>query len=91
MRPQRFSQRWSNAVNYRDPVDPTTGRVNQKSFIQIVQAVHEQLRGRYWQYRLYRIIEKDVYYEQGLNRVRGLTALPASRRFKAPGWRYHRF
>ena len=46
VRAQReFSQRWNNAVLiYGDPVDPTTGRVNQKSFIQIVQAVRDQLR-----------------------------------------------
>jgi len=48
VRAQReFSQRWSNAVLiYGDPIDPTTGRVNQKSFIQIVQAVRDQLRDK---------------------------------------------
>ena len=48
VRPQReFSQRWNNAVLiYGDPIDPTTGRVNQKSFIQIVQAVRDLRRRR---------------------------------------------
>ena len=43
VRPQReFAQRWNNAILiYGDPIDPTTGRVNQKSFIQIVQAVRD--------------------------------------------------
>ena len=69
---REFSQRWNNAVLiYGDPVDPTTGRVNQKSFIQIVQAVRDQLREQtdIGSIVFTDIIEKDVYYEQGLNRV----------------------
>lgn len=84
VRPQReFSQRWNNAVLiYGDPVDPTTGRVNQKSFIQIVQAVRDQLRQQtdIGSLVFTDIIEKDVYYEQGLNRVTrfdGVTRKPA--------------
>ena len=84
VRPQReFSQRWNNAVLiYGDPVDPTTGRVNQKSFIQIVQAVRDQLRQQtdIGSIVFTDIIEKDVYYEQGLNRVTrfdGVTRKPA--------------
>ena len=73
VRPQReFSQRWNNAVLiYGDPIDPTTGRVNQKSFIQIVQAVRDQLRDQtdIGSVVFTDIIEKDVYYEQGLNYV----------------------
>ena len=44
--PQReFSQRWNNAtLIYGDPVDPTTGRINTKTFIQIVQAVRDDMR-----------------------------------------------
>jgi hypothetical protein len=84
IRPQReFSQRWNNAVLiYGDPVDPTTGRVNQKSFIQIVQAVRDQLRQQtdIGSIVFTDIIEKDVYYEQGLNRITrfdGVTRKPA--------------
>ncbi len=84
VRAQReFSQRWSNAVLiYGDPIDPTTGRVNQKSFIQIVQAVRDQLRDQtdIGSIVFTDIIEKDVYYEQGLNRVTrfdGVTRKPA--------------
>ncbi|MEK9920097.1 MAG: hypothetical protein VW806_05215 [Halieaceae bacterium] len=84
VRPQReFSQRWNNAVLiYGDPIDPTTGRVNQKSFIQIVQAVRDQLRQQtdIGSIVFTDIIEKDVYYEQGLNRVTrfdGVTRKPA--------------
>ena len=84
VRAQReFSQRWNNAVLiYGDPIDPTTGRVNQKSFIQIVQAVRDQLRNQtdIGSIVFTDIIEKDVYYEQGLNRVTrfdGVTRKPA--------------
>ena len=84
VRPQReFSQRWNNAVLiYGDPIDPTTGRVNQKSFIQIVQAVRDQLveQTDINSIIFTDIIEKDVYYETGLNRVTrfdGVTRKPA--------------
>ena len=84
VRPQReFSQRWNNAILiYGDPIDPTTGRVNQKSFIQIVQAVRDQLREQtdIGSIVFTDIIEKDGYYEQGLNRVTrfdGVTRKPA--------------
>lgn len=82
--PQReFAQRWSNAILiYGDPVDPTTGRVNQKSFIQIVQAVRDQLREQtdIGSIIFTDIIEKDIYYEQGMNRITrfdGVTRKPA--------------
>jgi len=44
--PQReFKQHWNTAVRaYGDPVDPTTGKVNMKSFVQIMQSVRDQLR-----------------------------------------------
>ena len=94
MRPQReFSQRWNNAVLiYGDPGDPTTGRVNQKSFIQLVQAVRDQLREQtdIGSIVFTDIIEKDVYYEQGLNRVTrfdGVTRKPA---VQGAGWRHRR-
>ncbi len=84
VRPQReFSQRWNNAVLiYGDPIDPTTGRVNQKSFIRIVQAVKDQLLEQtdISSIIFTDIIEKDVYYETGLNRVTrfdGVTRKPA--------------
>ena len=84
VRPQReFAQRWNNAILiYGDPIDPTTGRVNQKSFIQIVQAVRDQLREQtdIGSIIFTDVIEKDVYYEQGLNRVTrfdGVTRKPA--------------
>ncbi|GAB3270944.1 hypothetical protein [Parahaliea aestuarii] len=44
--PQRdFRQHWNTAVRaYGDPVDPTTGKVNMKSFVQIMNSVRDELR-----------------------------------------------
>ncbi|WP_116364450.1 hypothetical protein [Parahaliea mediterranea] len=44
--PQReFRQHWNTAVRaFGDPVDPTTGRVNMKSFVQIMNSVRDELR-----------------------------------------------
>ena len=44
--PQRkFQQHWNTAVRvYGNPVDPTTGRVNRKTFSQIMHSVRDELR-----------------------------------------------
>lgn len=44
--PQReFKQHWNTAVRaFGDPVDPTTGKVNMKTFAQIMQSVRDQLQ-----------------------------------------------
>lgn len=43
--PQRtFQQHWNTAVRvYGDPVDPTTGKVNMKSFAQIMHSVRDEM------------------------------------------------
>jgi len=43
--PQReFTQHWNTAVRaFGDPVDPTTGKVNMKTFAQIMQSVRDQM------------------------------------------------
>ena len=80
---REFSQRWNNAILiYGDPIDPTTGRVNQKAFIQIVQAVRDQLREQTDIRGIVftDLIEKDAFFEQGLNRVSrfdGVTRKPS--------------
>ena len=44
--PQReFKQHWNNAVRaFGDPVDPTTGKVNMKTFSQIMVSVRDRMR-----------------------------------------------
>jgi hypothetical protein len=82
--PQReFSQRWNNAVSvYGDPVDPTTGRVNMKTFVQLMQTVRDQMREQtnVDAFVFTDLIELDVVFEQGVNRIvrfDGVTRKPA--------------
>lgn len=44
--PQRkFQQHWNTAVRvYGNPLDPSTGKVNRKTFAQIMQAVRDEMR-----------------------------------------------
>jgi hypothetical protein len=46
--PQReFQQHWNTAVRaFGDPVDPTSGKLNQKTFAQIMHSVRDQMRDR---------------------------------------------
>ena len=40
-----FTQHWNTAVRaFGDPVDPTTGKVNMKSFVQIMNSVRDEMR-----------------------------------------------
>ncbi|MDH4039973.1 MAG: hypothetical protein OEW92_07950 [Gammaproteobacteria bacterium] len=45
--PQRdFEQRWNTAVrSYGNPVDPTSGKVNMKTFSQIMTTIRDEMRG----------------------------------------------
>ncbi|EED34298.1 hypothetical protein NOR51B_235 [Luminiphilus syltensis NOR5-1B] len=84
--PQReFSQRWNNLILvYGDPVDPTTGRVNMKTFIQIMQGVRDQMKEQTSvdAFVFTDIIEREVIFDQGINRVArwdGVSRKPALR------------
>jgi hypothetical protein len=69
---REFSQRWDNAkAEYGDPVDPTTGRVNMKSFSIIMQQVRDQMREQtnVDAFIFTDIIERDVVFDQGINRI----------------------
>ena len=69
---REFSQRWTNAVSvYGDPVDPTTGRVNARTFTRIVQTVRDQLveKGGIDAFLFTDLLEKDVYFNQGVSRI----------------------
>lgn len=71
--PQReFSQRWNNAVLvYGDPVDPTTGRSNMKTFIQIMQTVRDQMREQtdVDAFVFTDLLEREVTIDAGINRI----------------------
>ena len=67
-----FSQRWRNAVSmFGNPVDPTTGRVNNATFSRIVQTVRDQIveSSNIDALIFTDLLEKDVYFAQGVNRV----------------------
>jgi len=81
--PQReFAQRWENAkLIYGDPVDPTTGRVNTKTFIQMIQAVRDEMleRTQVDAIMFTDLIEHDVVVGGGMNHVarfHGVTRKP---------------
>lgn len=67
-----FSQRWRNAVSmFGNPVDPTTGRVNNATFSRIIQTVRDQIveSSNIDALIFTDLLEKDVYFAQGVNRV----------------------
>lgn len=69
---REFSQRWTNAVSlFGDPVDPTTGRVNARTFTRIVQTVRDQLveKGGIDGFVFTDLLEKDVYFSTGVSRI----------------------
>lgn len=80
---REFSQRWDNAtLTYGNPVDPTTGRVNTNSFIQIIQTVKQQMLEQtdVDGFVFTDLLEKDVVFTQGMSRMArwdGVTRKPA--------------
>lgn len=81
--PREFAQRYSNAVlEYGDPVDPTTGKVNMKTFSIVMQKVRDQMREQtnIDAFVFTDLVEVDVIFDQGINRVArwdGVTRKPA--------------
>jgi len=82
--PQReFMQYWNTAVRaYGDPVDPTSGRVNMKTFSQIMQSVRDDMRKRYKidAFIFTDLVELEVPFSGGLNHLArwdGVTRKPS--------------
>ena len=70
--PREFTQRWRNAVSmHGDPVDPTTGRVNSRTFSRIINTIKDQMMesSNIDALVFTDLLEKDVYFTQGVNRV----------------------
>ncbi len=71
--PQRlFRQYWNTAVRaYGDPVDPTTGRVNMKTFSQIMQSVRDRFTegGQLDAFVFTDLVELDVPFNGGLKHI----------------------
>ena len=87
--PQReFSQRWNNAtLIYGDPVDPTTGRINTKTFIQIVQAVRDDMREKtdVEGFVFTDLIEHDAVVSGGMNHIARFNGVSRKPSLKGPG------
>jgi hypothetical protein len=71
--PQRdFKQHWNAAVRaFGDPVDPTTGRVNMKTFSQIMQSVRDRFieNGELDAFVFTDLVELDVPFNGGLKHI----------------------
>jgi hypothetical protein len=81
--PQReFEQHWNTAVRaYGDPVDPTTGKVNMKTYAQIMQTVRDQMRDRKLDAFVFTdLVELQVPFSGGMQHVArwdGVTRKPS--------------
>ena len=67
-----FQQHWNTAVRaFGDPVDPTTGRVNMKTFSQIMQSVRDRFRetGELDAFVFTDIVELEVPFNGGLKHI----------------------
>ncbi|MEL0088612.1 MAG: hypothetical protein VW757_11045, partial [Halieaceae bacterium] len=87
--PQReFSQRWENAkLIYGDPIDPTTGRLNTKSFIQIIQYIRDDMREKtdVHGFLFTDLMEHDAVVSGGMNHVARFNGVTRKPSLKGPG------
>lgn len=71
--PQReFKARWNNAVRaFGDPIDPTTGRVNNKTFTQILASVRDRYaeEGQLDAFLFTDLVELQVPFNNGLKHI----------------------
>ena len=81
--PQReFKQHWSTAVRaYGDPVDPTTGKVNMKTYGQIMESVRDQMKKRNLDAFVFtNLIELETNFSDGIKHTAkwdGVTRKPS--------------
>lgn len=81
--PQReFKQHWNTAVRaFGDPVDPTSGRVNMKTFSQIMQSVRDQMQDKGLDAFVFTdLVELQVAFSGGLKHLArwdGVTRKPS--------------
>ncbi len=88
MSQREFSQRWENAkLMYGDPVDPTTGKVNRKTFVQLATAVRDQMREQtdVDGFVFTDLVEHDVYITAGVNRIARFDGVTRKPSLKGPG------
>lgn len=69
---RKFKQLWSNAtLAYGDPLDPTTGKVNMKTFSQIMQTVRDEMveKHKVDAFIFTDLVELEVPFSGGLKHV----------------------
>ncbi len=78
-----FEQHWNTAVRaYGDPIDPTTGKVNMKSFSQIMQTVRDEMvkNNRLDAFVFTDLVEMEVPFSGGMKHLArwdGVTRKPS--------------
>ena len=85
---RRFEQQWRTAVRvYGDPVDPTTGKVNQKTFTLALISVRDALLkdGDIDAFIFTDIIERDIAFSGGLKHLARWDGISRKPSLQGPG------
>jgi len=85
---RRFTQHWNTAVRaYGNPVDPTTGRVNMKTFAQIMQSVRDEMSksSKLDAFVFTDIIEVQVAFNGGLKHLARWDGVSRKPSLQGPG------
>jgi len=85
---RRFEQEWNTAVRaYGNPMDPTTGRVNMKTFAQIMQSVREQMvqKDRVDAFVFTDLLEFEVAFSGGLKHTARWDGVSRTPSLQGPG------
>jgi hypothetical protein len=86
--PQReFKQHWNTAVRaFGDPVDPTTGKTNMKTFSQIMQSVRDQMKDSGLDAFVFTdLIELEVSFSGGLKHLARWDGVSRKPSLQGPG------
>lgn len=85
---RRFQQQWKSAVRaYGNPIDPTTGRVNQKTFTLCLMQVRDELRktDQVDAIVFTDIIERDITFSGGLKHLARWDGVSRKPSLQGPG------
>lgn len=87
--PQReFKQHWNTAVRaFGDPVDPTTGKVNMRTFAQIMQSVRDQMQKKHQldAFVFTDLIEVEVSFSGGMKHIARWDGVSRKPSLQGPG------
>jgi hypothetical protein len=87
--PQRnFKQHWNTAVRaFGDPVDPTTGKVNMRTFAQIMESVRDQMQDKHKldAFIFTDLIELEASFSGGLKHIARWDGVSRKPSLQGPG------